>query len=92
MSNTEAVTPRDALRSLNIIRWRIRERLQINFETHAKLKLFMALFFFGLGISSLWLGLTTSPEVVRITAWYIGAIVFAILGIVVLKLPTAKQN
>jgi ATP/ADP translocase len=64
----------------------------MDYETRAKFKLFAALVFFGLAISSLWLGLTTSPEVVRISGWYIGAIISAIFGAILLKLPSAKLS
>jgi hypothetical protein len=64
----------------------------MDYERRVNLKLFVALLIFGSAIGSLWLGLTTSPEVVRISAWYIGALALAILGIIILKLPTTDEG
>ena len=56
------------------------------------LRLFTALFLFGAAIASLWIGLTTSPPIARITGWYIGAIALAITAIVVLRFPRGKEE
>lgn len=67
----------------------------MDIETTAQLKLFVGLLSLALAILSLSLGATSNfssnSGIFRISGWYVGAVIFAVLGILLLRLPGSKR-
>jgi hypothetical protein len=74
------------------------EYREVKYDERAGLKFFTALILFGVAILSVMLGVTNQAALVsanqaaEVLAWYIGSIVLAIFGVIVLKLPASNRG